>query len=66
MEESIFEDEADPGMFSDAPSSVPLPDDPEIPSEADSPTSPVGALPSDSHSLEARITEAARSPASDI
>ena len=32
-EESVFEDEADPRMFSDAPSFAPLPGKPEIPTE---------------------------------
>ena len=68
VEESDFDDKKDPVVFSDAPSSVPLPSEPEIeaPVEADSPTSVIGTLPSDLHGLEVRVTEAAQSPASDI
>ena len=55
-------------MFSDAPSSVSLPGEPEIeaPVEVGSPTLVVGTSPSDLHGLEIRVTEAAQSPASDI
>ena len=35
-EESVYEDKADPEVFSDAPSSIPLPDEAEIPAEAGS------------------------------
>ena len=59
-EESISEDEADPEVLSDTPSSVPLLGEAEIPVEADSSPSPTGALPSNTHNLEARTTEAAR------
>ena len=59
--ESVSEDEADPEVFSDTPSSVPLPGEVEIPAKASSSPLPVGALPSDTHGLEARTTEAARS-----
>ena len=65
-EESVYEDEADPGVYSDTPSSVPLPGEPEVLAEAGSPLSPAGALPSDLHSLEARTTEAPRSSTSNI
>ena len=60
-EESDSDDEADPVVFSNAPSSVCLPDEPEIeaPLEADSPTSVAGTSPSDLHGLEVRVTEAA-------
>ena len=54
--EFISEDEADPGMSSDTPNTVPF----EVPLEVGFPTSPAGALPSDSHG------SAARSPAPDI
>ena len=66
MEESISEDEADPEVCSDAPSSVPLPSEAEAPAKAGSSPSPVGALPSDLHGSEARTTEAAHSSPSNI
>ena len=68
VEESDSDDEADPVVFSDAPSSVPLPREPEIEAlaEAGSPTSVAGTSPSDLHGLEVRVTEAAQSPTSDI
>ena len=52
----------------EAPSSVPLPGEPEIkaPAGAGPPTSVVGTSPSDLHGLEVRVTEAAQSPVSDI
>ena len=55
-------------VFSDAPSSVPLPGEPEIedPTGVGSPTSVVGTSPSDLHGLEVRVTEAAQSPVLDI
>ena len=65
-EESIYEDEADLEVFSDAPSSVPLPGEAEAPAEDGSSPSPVGALPSDLHSSEARTTEAACGSPSNI
>ena len=65
-EGSVSEHEADPGVFSDTPSSVPLPGEVEIPVEAGSSPSPAGASPSDSHDLEARTTEAARSSTPNI
>ena len=61
VEESVFEDEADPEVFSKAPNSVPYHGEAEIPAEAGSSPLLVGALPSDSHGLEAQTTEAARS-----
>ena len=67
-EESDSDDEADPVVFSNTPSSVPLPGEPEIeaPVEAGSPTSVTGTSPSDLHGLEVQVTKAAQSPASDI
>ena len=66
--ESDSDNEADPVVFSDAPSSIPLPGEPEIkaPIEAGSPTSVIGASPFDLHGLEVRVTESAQSPASYI
>ena len=64
--ESISKDEADPGVFSDTPSSIPLLDEAEVPAEAGSPLSPTAASPSDLHDLEARTTEAAHSSTSNI
>ena len=46
-EESVSEGEANPGVFSDTPSSVPLPGEAEIPAEAGSSPSLTGASPSD-------------------
>ena len=68
MEESNFDDEADHVVLSDAPSSVPLPGEPEIKAlvEASSPTSVTGTSPSDLHGLEVWVTEATQSLASDI
>ena len=65
-EESVSKDEADPRMFSDAPSFAPLPGKPEIPAKAGPPLLPVGASPSNSHGLEAHTTEAAHSSTSDV
>ena len=65
-EESIYEDEADPGVFFDTPSFVPLPGEVEVPAESGSPLSPAGASPSDLHGLEARTTEVALSSTSKI
>ena len=67
-EESDSDDEANPVVFSDAPSSVPLPSEPEIkaPTEACSPTSVAGISPSNSHGLEVWVIGAAQSPASNI
>ena len=47
-------------------SSVPLPSEAEIPAEAGSSPSLVGASPSESHGLEAHTTEAAHSSTSNI
>ena len=63
-EESVSEDEKDPGVLSDTPSSVPFPGEAEVPAEDGSPLSPAGASPSDSHDLEARTSKAARSSTS--
>ena len=54
MEESDFDDEADPVVLSDTPSSVPLPGEPKIeaPAEASSPTSVANTSPSNLHGLE--------------
>ena len=65
-EESVFEDEVDPGVFSYTPSSVPLPGEAEVPAKAGSPFSPTGASPYDLHGLEARTIEAAHNSASNI
>ena len=59
-------DEVDTGAYSDTPSSVPLPDELEVPVEAYSLLSHAGASPFDLHGLEARTTEAARSSTSNI
>ena len=66
--ESDSDDEVDPMVFSDTPSSVPLPGEPKIeaPVEAGSPTSVTETSPSDLHGLEVWVTEATQSPASDI
>ena len=64
--ESVSKDETDPGVYSDTPSSVPLPGEPEVPTEASSSLLPTGASPSDLHNLEARTTVAARSSALNI
>ena len=53
-------------MFSDAPSSVALLGEAEIPAEAGSYPSPIEALPSDTHDLEVRTTEAAHSTTPNI
>ena len=65
-EESVFEDEADPEVSSDTPSSVPLPGEVEVPAGAGSPLSPAGASHSYLQGLEARTTKAARSSPSNI
>ena len=65
-EESVSKEEVDPKVFSNTPSSVPLPGEAEIPVEAGSAPSPAGASPSNSHGLEARTTKAARSSTPDI
>ena len=55
-------------VFSDAPVSVPFLGKPKIEAsvEAGSPTLVVRTSPSDLHSLEVRVIEAAQSPASNI
>ena len=67
-EESDFDDEADPVVFLDAPSSGPLLGELKIEAlvEAGSPTSVAGTSPSNLHGLEVQVTEVAQSPASDI
>ena len=65
-EEFVFDDEVDPEVLFDTPSSVPLPGEVEIPTEASSSPPPVGALPSATHGLEAHTTEAARSSTPNI
>ena len=65
-EESVSKDNVNPKVFSDTPSSVPLLGEVEIPAEAGSSPSPVGALPSDTHGLEARTTKATRSSTPNI
>ena len=65
-EESVSEDEADPGVSSDTSSSAPLPGEVEVPAGAGSPLPPAGASPFNLHGLEARTTEAARSSPSNI
>ena len=65
-EESVSEDEADPGVFSDTPNFVPLPGEVEVPVEAGSPLSHAGASPSNLHGLETRTTEAIGSSTSNI
>ena len=65
-EESGSEDEADPKVVSDTPSSVPLLGEAEVPTEAGSPLLPTGASPFTLHGLEARTSEAARSSISNI
>ena len=61
VEEFDSDDKADPVVFSDAPSYVSLPSEPDIkaPAEANSPTSVVGTSSSDLHWLEVRVTQAA-------
>ena len=65
-EESVLDGEVDPEVFSDTPSSVPLPGKAETPAKAGSSPSPAGALPFDTHGLEARTTEAAHSSTPNI
>ena len=43
VEEFVSKDEADPGVFSDTPSSVPLPSEAKVPVKAGSLFSPAGA-----------------------
>ena len=65
-EESVSEDEADPGVFSDTPSFAPLPSEAKVPTEAGSLLSHVGASSSSLHGSEARTTKTARNSASNI
>ena len=65
-EESIFDDEVDPELFSDTHSSVPLPSEADTPAEAGSSPLPSRALLSNTHGLEAHTTEAARSSTPNI
>ena len=65
-EESDSKDEADPEVLSNAPNSVPLPGEAEIPAEVGSCHSPIRALPSDTHGLEARTTKASHSSTPNI
>ena len=65
-EECVSEDEADPGVFSDTPSFVPLPGEVEVLAEASSPLSLAGASPFDLHDFKAHTTEATRSSTSNI
>ena len=65
-EESVSEDEADPGVFSDTLSSAPLPVETEVPAEVGSLLSSVGASSSNLHGSKARTTEAARNSTSNI
>ena len=65
-EESVYENEADPEVFSDAPSLVPFTGEAEAPAEASSSPLPAGALPFDLHGSEARTIKAARSSPSNI
>ena len=64
--ESVSEDKADPGVFFDTLSSIPLLGEAKVRAKAGSPPSLVGASPSDLHGLEALTTEAARSSTSNI
>ena len=66
MEEFVYEDETDPEVLCNTPSSVPLPGEAEVLVETGSPLSPVEASPSVLHGLEARTSEAARSSTSNI
>ena len=50
-EESVSKDKTDGGVYSDTPSSVPLPSEPEVPAEAGSSLSPAKASPSDLQQL---------------
>ena len=64
--ESVSKDEADLGVFSNTPSSIPLPGEAEVLAEVGSPLSPAEASPSDLHNLEAHTTEAACSSTPNI
>ena len=66
VEESVSEDEADPGMSSDTPSFVPISGEVEVPDGAGSPLSPVRASPFSLHGSKARTTKVTRSSPSNI
>ena len=59
VEESVYEDEADPEVFSNTSCFVSLPGKAKVLAEAGSPLLPTRASPSDLRSLEARTTKAA-------
>ena len=65
-EESVSEDEADPEVFSDTPSSTPLPGEDEVPVEASSLLLLARASSSSLHGLEACTTKTARNSTSNI
>ena len=54
-EESVSEDKADPGVFSDTPNYAPLPGEAEVPVEAGSLLSLVGASSSSLHGSKAPL-----------
>ena len=64
--ESVYEDEADLGVFSNTPSFAPLRGEAEVPAEAGSLLSSTGASSSNLHGSEARTTEAAHNSTSNI
>ena len=64
--ESVSEDEIDPEVYCDTPSSVPLLGELEVPAKVGSSLLLVGASPSDLYGLEAHTTVADRSSASNI
>ena len=61
VEESVFEDETYPGVFSDTPSYIPLPSEARIPAGTGSSPSLARVFPSDLHGLEAHTTKVSRS-----
>ena len=65
-EESFSKDEADPEVFSDTPSSTPLPGEDEVPVEASSLLLLARASSSSLHGSEACTTEIARNSTSNI
>ena len=65
-EEFVYEENADPRVSSDTPSSIPLPGEVEVPAKVGSPLSSAWASPSNLHNLEAYITKATRSSLSNI
>ena len=66
VEESIFEDEVDPGVFYDTPSSAPLLGEAEVPTEAGSLLSSPRASSSNLRGSEAHTTEVPRNSTSNI